>query len=185
MESIVEALSRCGSDKVSRGAGPGSHSYGDTYRELLTPLRDTAKSILEIGVFRGASMRAWHSFFKHATIVGVDIQPRPGYVIPRDRAVCVVANATNPNVVAKLVAKYAPFDVIIDDGSHDPKEQKAACKLLLKHVRAGGIYVIEDVRSIEVARSLAREFRGEVRDLRAMKGMPNDILVIFRKPKKS
>lgn len=171
---IVEILNRCGSDKAR------VHSYGEVYAELFAD-RQLSKSVLEIGVYRGASLRAWHEFFTCATIVGIDTSPKPDCRLPADRAVCIKINATNAKAVAEVALRYGPFDIVIDDGSHDPKEQRTACDLFMKHVKSGGLYVIEDVRTIEVARSLASVYGGSVFDLRAVKKKWNDILVVFKK----
>jgi predicted O-methyltransferase YrrM len=136
--------------------------------------------VLEIGVYRGVSIRAWHQFFENALIVGVDAAPQPDCEIPSTRAILVKANAADPAAVTQLAATHGPFDLIVDDGSHEPAEQRASLDLLLPHLRAEGIYVIEDVRTIDVARSLAAAHRGVIIDLRCVNGMVDDILVVFK-----
>jgi len=173
--TLVDILNRCGSDKANQ------HSYGLVYEDMFAPLRERARSVLEIGVYRGASIRAWHEFFHNASIVGVDIAPRAECVIPKTRANLVVANATDPDFARELATAYGPFDLVIDDGSHEPGEQRAALILLLPHVRDGGLYVIEDARSLNIALDLASTHQGMVIDMRAIRGVPDDILVIFKR----
>src|SRR6185369_9364420 len=43
-----------------------------------------------------------------------------------------------------LADQYGPFDVVIDDGSHESQHQTVSLRTLVGHVRAGGLYVIED-----------------------------------------
>ena len=173
MRGIGEILKHSGSDKAT------GHSYDLVYGPLFEKIRRFTHSVLEIGVYRGASLRAWHEIFPAATIVGLDPSPQKDMQIPKERAVCLRVDATNKAAIAPAVAKYGPFDVIVDDGSHDPKHQKASLSLLLPHVRRGGFYIIEDVRNLEIALALAKPYKGVVIDLRAFKGKHDDILVVF------
>lgn len=171
--SITEILNRYGSDKAS------DHSYGEIYEDFFAPLRRKAKVVLEIGVYRGASLHAWREIFPQATLVGIDNAPQPDCTLP-PQAACLRVNAADRNALSAAVSSYGQLDLVIDDGSHDPEDQRAACDALLKRVRRGGLYVIEDVRSIDVAVNLAALYRGAVLDLRAIKGQWDDILVVFR-----
>ena len=61
---------RYGTDKASSG-----HKYLAHYERVLTPLRDDAFTMIEIGGLNGASLQMWRDFFPSATIVCVDIKP--------------------------------------------------------------------------------------------------------------
>ena len=37
------------------------------------------------------------------------------------------------------------FDIIIDDGSHDPKDQIKSFESLFPSLKCGGVYVVEDI----------------------------------------
>jgi predicted O-methyltransferase YrrM len=171
---LVELLNVCGSDKAS------GHSYGEVYAQLFDPIREGVKSVLEIGVYKGASLRAWHSYFRNAFIVGVDLKKQKECVLPPDRTAVIEADATNAGAVQAMIKAHGPFDVIFDDGSHDPGQQRKTLDLLIKQVRQGGFYVIEDVRDVKIANELARTHGGKVLDRRKIKGKWDDILVVFR-----
>lgn len=173
--NLVEILNRSGSDKAS------AHSYGLIYEPLFAKFRESAKAVLEIGVYRGASLCAWHEYFSNAVIVGFDCQPQKDCVVPSTRAVVAQVDATKENQIAAHVERYGPFDLIIDDGSHDPHEQRATCDILIKSLAPGGLYVVEDLRSIDIAHALAKVHNGVVFDLRAVKNLHDDILVVFWK----
>lgn len=173
MPDLAEILLHAGSTKAAH--------YGPTYVDLFARLRQSAHAVCEIGVYAGASVRAWHDYFTSATIIGVDVRPKPiGPVL--ERYAHVEGNITD-RAVAAVVGELGPFDVIIDDGSHVPAEQWSALEALLPKLAAGGLYVIEDVRGIELAKSLAHAHQGAVFDLRAVLGRVDDVLVVFRAPK--
>src|SRR4051794_33216232 len=59
-----------GTDKASSG-----HGYLGHYERELSPLRDEAFTLMEIGGLNGASLRMWRDFFPHAQIVCLEIKP--------------------------------------------------------------------------------------------------------------
>lgn len=59
-----------GTDKNS-----ARHDYLRYYATIFSHLRDAKFNLIEIGVSRGASLWTWKSYFRHAQIVGIDINP--------------------------------------------------------------------------------------------------------------
>ena len=57
-----------GSDK-----GATAHRYVDHYEKHLGPLRHHVMSVLEIGIYRGASLQMWRDYFPNAQVYGLDI----------------------------------------------------------------------------------------------------------------
>jgi hypothetical protein len=51
------------------------HSYLGLYQKLLISKKETARNVLEVGIFNGGSIKLWHDFFPNATIYGLDIIP--------------------------------------------------------------------------------------------------------------
>jgi len=49
------------------------HSYLPLYQQLLESKKETAKNILEIGIYNGGSIKLWNDFLKNANIHGLDI----------------------------------------------------------------------------------------------------------------
>ena len=49
------------------------HSYLDLYQELLSSRKNSAKSVLEVGIHLGGSIKLWYDFFPNATIHALDI----------------------------------------------------------------------------------------------------------------
>ncbi len=110
------------------------------YRRILAgrPVR----SVCEIGVGHGASLRMWADIFPHAEIVGIDIAPE--YWFSEPRITVIIGDATYPET-AYSAAEFAPFDLIVDDGSHDPRDVRATFANLSDFLKPNGLYVVEDV----------------------------------------
>ena len=110
------------------------------YARLLVGLK--AQRILEIGVKGGGSTAFWKQLFPSATVVGLDIDLRTR--LGGDGVTYVQGDQSDPARLTALAAQYGPFDLVIDDGSHESAHQTVSLRTLLGHVRSGGLYVIED-----------------------------------------
>ena len=49
------------------------HSYLPLYNNLLKSKKDTAKNVLEVGIFNGGSIKLWSDYFTNANVYGLDI----------------------------------------------------------------------------------------------------------------
>merc|ERR1712176_800060 len=65
-----------------------------------------------------------------------------------ERIVTHIGDSTQQCTKNMLDRLYGPtpFDIIIDDGDHNPDSQQETLASLWQMVRPGGIYVVEDVR---------------------------------------
>jgi len=119
------------------------------YRRLLTSLDREPTSILEIGVKGGGSAAMWKGLFPSASVVGLDIKLRRWLTRQpsEDGVVYLAGDQTDSARLGEIAAKYGPFDLVIDDGSHVTDHVAGTLRCLLPHVRPGGIYVIEDTHS--------------------------------------
>jgi len=161
-----------GSDKETR------HSYAATFSDILTAI--DKPRILEIGLGSlngypyaglppGGSIKAWRSAYPSALIVGADID-----------------KAAVDSIFVRQASQYAPFDLIVDDGFHDPHANLRTLIHVFPLTSDGGAYVIEDVHvsMVNLWRLLSQSVDGdlEIRDLSAERPNTNDnILLIFRK----
>ncbi len=122
-------------------------SYLTLYEAELAPIRQTVRSILEIGVQNGGSLEVWAKYFASAeSIVGCDVNPKCAHLVYADpRISIVVGDATQPAVCQQVVALADGFDVIVEDGSHIPREVILAFLRYWPHVKPGGIFIAEDL----------------------------------------
>lgn len=121
------------------------HKYTHVYEALLNKKRNSAKSLLEIGVAQGASLRTFRDFFPNAKIFGLDICTES--ILKEPRIEVVIGHSSDINSFLKLkeMNDNNNFDIIIDDGSHNPTDQLASFEILWPMLSEGGFYIIEDV----------------------------------------
>ena len=127
-----QALTIHGSDKTS------VHNYAAFYDQLWSDLKPL--KIVEIGVLKGASLRAWKYATPAAVVIGADRNLVPGLDV-----VQIVTPDYGPLV--DRLRDVGPVDLIIDDGSHKLADQLAGAEALWDCLRIGGAYVVEDVQS--------------------------------------
>lgn len=123
------------------------HQYIETYRKHFSEL-GTVTDILEYGIFHGDSIRWLREEFPEAKIVGIDIlTPLPDW--PTDQNIAYIqADQGNRQWVREVVEGLnRQFDLIIEDGSHVPQHQAICLTESFKHVRSGGIYILEDIHT--------------------------------------
>lgn len=123
------------------------HSYTKLYDRHIGYLRPTAKKILEIGVFRGASLLLWKHSFPKAQIFGVEKRTEiwQKFLAKQERAKVFVGRQEDVDFLKRDVVPSGPYDIIVDDGMHHPEETKVPFKTLWGSVKPGGWYVIEDL----------------------------------------
>lgn len=101
-------------------------------------------SILEIGVQRGGSIQIWREIFgSQARIVGVDIDEKCA-TLNLDAEI-YIGDSSDKSFLNSLQRKNKPFNLIVDDGSHNSKHQKKAFESLFPLLSNDGIYVVEDL----------------------------------------
>ncbi|KAB2643430.1 MAG: class I SAM-dependent methyltransferase [Verrucomicrobia bacterium] len=137
---------------------------------MLKEFKDSCKNVLEIGVgaphlmvplvgenFRpGASLFAWRDFFQNASVFGLDIDK--SILFQDDRIECVYADQSDESSLIEAVSQIGilakdsniKFDLIVDDGSHELDHMALTFKVLVDYLKPGGIYIIEDVRTIYI-----------------------------------
>jgi hypothetical protein len=134
------------------------HSVGDPQTKLVAPgiyelydsyfagLREQPVVLLELGVARGESLKTFGTYFKHGTIIGIDIEDRgidlSSYPNVRFET-CDQRDAARLSVVC---ATHAPdgLDIIIDDASHYGTWSLMSYTALFPFLKPGGLYMIED-----------------------------------------
>jgi hypothetical protein len=123
----------------------GGHSYAAAYADVLGPFRSKRIKLLEIGLLKGSSLLGWRAYFPRASIAGIDIMPKPE--MTRGRVRVYQGDQGSAADLDRICANEAPFDIIIDDGSHFSRHQLFSFYHLFPHLKDGGIYVIEDVQT--------------------------------------
>ena len=126
------------------------HHYFDIYTKHFGRYRDRPIKMLEIGVYRGGSLRMWKDYFHpDSTIVGIDIDKSCKDHEIADRNVFVrIGSQADPRFLAEVNEEFGPFDIILDDGSHKTHHQNISFGALFRSaLKDGGCYMVEDVHT--------------------------------------
>jgi len=145
-DSVSAIFDRCGTDKNSY-----FHNYGRQYNDLVQKFRALPLRFLEIGVKGGESLKAWRDIFPNAVaIVGMDIDSSCKKTeSPEQKIFVEIGDATDSAVISAVNAKYGPFDLIVDDGSHINRDVIRSFELLFPLLRDDGLYIVEDTVTFE------------------------------------
>lgn len=135
-----------GSDKGEKPVNNLSPKrYTKVYYKCFQPIRYDELTILEIGIYGGASLKMWKSFFPNATIYGIDIDPNCKQY-EEDRIHVCLGSQNDKNFLRSVVNSIGKsIDIIIDDGSHKTKDHKVSLEVLFPYLSPGGFYFIEDL----------------------------------------
>lgn len=120
--------------------------FTERYYPFFVQIRESATSVLEIGVKGGSSLRTWKEFFPNAEIHGIDIDQNCLQEVEK-RITVWIGDQADGEFLKSVTPIAAPFDLIIDDGSHKIEDQTFSFKHLFPSLKAGGLYVIEDTAS--------------------------------------
>ncbi len=170
MKTLDQIMIACESDKASvftrTYAKP--HNYCVHLERFFEPLRYNPIKLLEIGVGSGESIRAWLEYFSQAQVFGVDLvhdtnpwnSPKEK---PHERYTFVHGDQSNAVFWKSFVKMHGgDWDIIIDDGSHDSNHIKTTFWSLWQHLKSGGIYEVEDLKSAPDADNFLRGFAGTI-----------------------
>lgn len=139
-KSLDEIMAGYNTDKSSL-----FHDYCRLYEMYFYNKRNSIKKVLEIGIGEGRSLSGWRDYFPNAQIVGIDIVNIPQHDKNNERITKLTGNVTDVDFIEKEVNPLGPFDIIIDDGSHQSSDITLALDYCYRHLLSdNGMYVIED-----------------------------------------
>lgn len=126
------------------------HHYFELYERYFSRFRSRPIRMLEIGVFRGGSLRMWKQYFHpDSTIVGIDVDKScQAHEIADQNVFVRIGSQADPNFLAKVNGEFGPFDIILDDGSHKTHHQIISFGALFRTaLKDGGCYMVEDTHT--------------------------------------
>jgi hypothetical protein len=177
VDRLTSLANRVGSDKGTQNFH--RHYYTRIYRDIFTPLEGKKIRLLEIGLLhpqhrawisgnyltkhgsasaaRAPSLEMWASYFPQATIFGFDLNDFSA--VESDRYKIFQGDSGSRADLTRLIqVSGGEFDVIIDDASHESEHQQIALGMLFPHLRAGGLFIIEDLFPPSTTQSVLRQF---------------------------
>jgi len=142
-----DCFDRHGCDKGQR------HGYERVYEPIFSPVRNKPLRILEIGIFKGASLAAWVDYFPNAEIVGIDtfqrIKPADIPILNHERVSWYKHDSTTPIDIGH-------FDIVIDDGLHTHEAQRKTFECFMPTADS---YFIEDVWALNYMTPAQKEHK--------------------------
>ena len=127
----------------SKYSGIQKKKYIDFYQRHFANLKP--KVLLEVGVFKGDSLRAWQDIFPTCNVTGIDISPK--CKIKNPDLNIYIGNQKNITFLTKVINEIGLPDIVIDDGGHKRSEQIETFKFTFPKLKIGSIYIIEDLQT--------------------------------------
>lgn len=120
------------------------HHYFDVYHQHFAAYRNRQPTVLEIGVQNGGSLHMWRDYFgPGARLFGADIDPACATRGPAGARI-FIGDQSDPAFLNRIVEETGPIDIVIDDGGHTANQMIVSFETLYPHVRAPGVYLVED-----------------------------------------
>jgi cephalosporin hydroxylase len=168
------------------------HSYLPLYQTLLESKKDSAKNVLEVGIYHGGSIKLWADFFPNATVHALDIIPIENIwdqLKNKDRIQLYPSTDAYDEVTFKtnFLDKQIRCDFMLDDGPHTLQSMKDFIRLYSQIMTDDGILIIEDVQAWSWIETLTAATPASLRsyiktyDLRQNKGRYDDIVFTIDK----
>jgi len=130
--------------------GPIIHKwlhYFAIYDLVLASYVGSKVKMLEIGVSEGGSLKLWRNYLGNdAVIFGVDVDPNCSRH-DGEFASVRIGSQDDARFLRTVVAEMGGVDVVLDDGSHIARHQRASFDVLFPLLNDGGLYIIEDMHT--------------------------------------
>lgn len=126
-----------------------AHNILGVYERLFAGME--VKSLLEIGILGGGSIRMFAEVYPKALVVGIDKNDATSVENEYENVMAYKADAYSLDFILHLNRTFGEFDIIIDDGSHILKDQCIMAAHYPHLLTTNGVLVIEDISSIENA----------------------------------
>ena len=165
-----------GTDKSPFNPRGHRHPYTAVYTMLFAPLRNRAIRFAEIGVAMGASAEVWSRYFTapgtklcffdsdKGLLEGTEQRVGDARITTGLMDVSVDGDVVRALGVAAGEGGGDPYDVIIDDSSHNYEHQIRIIKEAFPRLKSGGMLIIEDIFRAEeedrYTRAIQEELKG-------------------------
>jgi hypothetical protein len=138
MKTLTEIGKELNTDKATY------HNFTEFYDSYFNSLRNESLKILEIGIFKGESLKMWKEYFPNSEIYGLDINNLKH--LEEDRIFIEQADQTDINRMNNVFPNVK-FDIIIDDGGHSMYQQQLTLISMLHRLKRGGYFIVEDLHT--------------------------------------
>lgn len=148
MKLLTRIANLCGTDKGTIVSE--CHGYTEFYEDLFSKYVDKEINILEIGIFKGNSLKMYNTYFgDKCHIYGIDIENKEEYNTENIHTfICNQGNREDLENFKNSICDIK-FDIIIDDGSHLSIDQTISFFMLHDLLKPDGVYIIEDLHTFQ------------------------------------
>lgn len=167
-----------------------AHSYLPLYQKLLAGKKETAKNVLEVGIWNGGSIKMWSDFFVNSNVYALDIINDVWDGIKNNEKIILYTSTDAYNehfFIDKFLNQNIKFDFMLDDGPHSLESMIQFIRLYSQIMADDGILIIEDVQDWSWIDVLINEVPEHLKqfvktyDLRQNKGRYDDIVFTIDK----
>lgn len=154
-KTLDELANEHNTDKGTAYPRASVHGYAPLYDKILTPLREESIRMLEIGICMegsegGHSVRMWRDYFSKAELYTFDIVDMSWIEQAAEfggRVRFFEGDQGDRESMSNMYKSFggAPFDFILEDGSHVHDHQMISLGHLFQYVKPGGLYLLEDI----------------------------------------
>lgn len=138
MGKLTEIANKHNCDKGTQAYE--QHGYTEVYDKYIPSQGEFV--LLEIGVWKGDSLRMWKEYNPQLIIHGIDISP-----LCSDCENVHVGSQSDVKFLTQVCDEIGPIDFIIDDGSHRYSDIITSFFHLHPRLKSGGWYFIEDLHA--------------------------------------
>jgi hypothetical protein len=135
------------SHDTGRGIWKWNH-YFEIYHRHLAKFVGREVHVVEIGVYSGGSLDMWKAYFGPCShIYGVDIEPACK-TYEDGKTKIFVGDQADRSFWRNFRSQVRSVDILIDDGGHQPEQQRVTLEEMLPHLNPGGVYICEDIHGV-------------------------------------
>ncbi len=113
------------------------HTYLDIYDDLFLRFKEDRFNLLEVGTWKGGSLKLFEDYFPFADIIGYDIIA-PSVKLRRAQVILKDFYAMDP-------AELPMLSIAIDDGTHHFEDQIKFVQKVYPKILPGGLLIVEDI----------------------------------------
>ena len=127
------------------------HNFTDIYDRLFSLNRENVKTLIEIGVAGGSSIKMWREYFKKSKIYCFDKDLDCANTVNNlTDVVFSYANQDSKESLRSAISKdilLNSIDIILDDGGHFSTQQRNTLEVFWPYLKSGGFFIVEDIHT--------------------------------------
>ena len=123
------------------------HAYTSIYNLLFSNMRYKDIKLGELGILDNHSMLSWMEFFPNAKLYGFEWFDSRIEKAINDNIDCtyIKMNVKDVDSISEGLTAAGMFDILIEDSTHEFEDQIRFINEAYKHLKPGGILIIEDI----------------------------------------